>query len=156
MQCVPRFLSVLNLRMGGRLSPHDLSDLAQDVFVIVWRKLPDYAGEGSLESWVFRICLFEARNYLRRRSRQRGLNLEEIGEPATEAAAIDELSGVLARLERLKPEERQVVHAKHVDDLTFEQIAHQLGISINTAKSRYYRGLARLRPARGAAEERSE
>jgi len=51
----------------------------------------------------------------------------------------------LGRLGELPPEQRAVVHLKLWEGLTFEQIAEMLGISLNTAASRYRYGLDKLR-----------
>ena len=48
-------------------------------------------------------------------------------------------------LSMLSPGESEVIRLKHFAQMTFEEIAERLGISANTAKTRYYRGLERLR-----------
>jgi DNA-directed RNA polymerase specialized sigma24 family protein len=69
MQCVPLILAALNARRGRPFSAADTSDIAQDVFVLLWRKLGVYEGMSTLESWVFRFCHYEILNALRRRQR---------------------------------------------------------------------------------------
>ena len=54
----------------------------------------------------------------------------------------------------LGPPAEEVIRLRHFSDLTFAAIARRLGLSPNTAKSHYYRGLVRLRGRLGARGER--
>ena len=78
---------------------------------------------------------------------------EPILEPAADGAIDDDL---LRRIERalagLPPEQREVVHLKIYEGMTFHQIADTVGISLNTAASRYRYAMARLRRAFPAEE----
>ena len=56
-----------------------------------------------------------------------------------------DLEPVYAGLESLEEDEAAVVRLKHFEDLTFERLAEVLGIPTNTAKTRYYRGMRKLR-----------
>ena len=54
LQLVPRVLAALNQRRGGRLDAHELADLAQDVVLLVLRKLDTFFGAGSFDGWLYR------------------------------------------------------------------------------------------------------
>jgi RNA polymerase sigma-70 factor, ECF subfamily len=144
MQCVPRFLSVLNAR--GALDSQESGDLVQSVLASVWRRLPDFAGHSTLESWVYPFCVHELMNAYRRR-RRRPSRSDDVPEPPAppipDPAWFHE--DVHAALERLGAEEADIIRKKHFDELTFEEIARRLDISANTAKTRYYRALVKLR-----------
>lgn len=150
MQCVPLILASLNARRGRPFSPADTSDIAQDVYVLLWRKLEVYEGLSTLESWVFRFCHYEFLNALRRRQRAR--QSEPIEHEDAWTAEAPRPTGAIAYarlhdiLERLSPREADVIRAKHFDGLTFEEIGARLRIPPNTAKTHYYRGLERMRP----------
>ncbi len=157
MRCVPRILAAKNARSGRPLSHDDLADLAQEVFSIVWRKLSEFRGEARIEAWVYPFCQLQYMNALRRNTR-RPAPFEVDGEDAEPDAAgtavrgegpegLDPLDAthVHAALERLSEAEKEVIRMKQFDDLTFDEIAARTGISVNTAKTRYYRGLVRLR-----------
>ena len=77
------------------------------------------------------------------------LAVEERAEPVSEAPEreLDPLDSALvhAALARLSEAERGVIRLKQFEELTFDAIATRLGLSVNTAKTRYYRGLAHLR-----------
>ena len=150
MKCVPRILAVRNRRSGSAFDAEELEDVCQETLAAVWRKLPRYDGTAALETWVYRFCEFEFLHRLRKKGRGR-LVLEETleGTPfepfaAEEASPLDHEA--LARgMEGLEQQLSAVIQLKHYEDLTFEQIGERLALSVNTAKTRYYRGLRKLR-----------
>lgn len=156
MSCVPRMLARQNQRIGRALPPAELADLTQDVLVVIWKKLEGYEGRSSLETWAFRVCRLELMNGLRRTRRLPRSLGEGAGDDREEPAphSHGEAEAALAGLERLGPPGSDVIRLKHFDQLTFDQIAARLGISPNTAKTQYYRGLLRLREI--LSEERPE
>jgi RNA polymerase sigma-70 factor, ECF subfamily len=149
MQCVPLIVASLNARRGRPLHANDVNDLAQDVFVHLWKKLPTFGGHSSLESWAFRFCHYEFLNAVRRK--HRATSMVELGAGAPEPAESPSMAGPFeygrlhAILERLPSREAAVIRAKHFDGLTFEEIGVRLGTPSNTAKTNYYRGIERLR-----------
>ncbi|HKE01708.1 MAG TPA: sigma-70 family RNA polymerase sigma factor [Planctomycetota bacterium] len=152
MRCVPRFLAGSNAWLGRPLDPHDLQDLSQDAITAIWKKLPTFTGASTLETWVFGFCAHEVLKGAHRRRRRPSLATDwggdafpERAEPPAPLEDESALARVLRALEGTSPDEADVVRAKHFDGLTFEEIAARLGISPNTAKTRYYRGVARLR-----------
>jgi RNA polymerase sigma-70 factor, ECF subfamily len=155
MRCIPRILQVHNARAGQLLSADDLADAAQQVFARVWSKTAEFRGDASLESWVWPFCKHVFLSRLRERGRRAepvpvATALEGRAAPAPDAdaeLALEPLDAghVLAALRTLPEEEARAVELKQLEELTFEEIGARLSISPNTAKSRYYRGLAGLR-----------
>ena len=150
-RCIPRFCVALNEELGGELLDSDLADLAQDVLMLAWRKLATFNGESSLETWCYGITRFEIRNALRAHRRRKQGTTPELGslarvpDPRPERPwRFLEEDVIRDALQNPKPDEAEVVRSKHFDDLTFDEIGTRLGISPNTAKTRYYRGLLRL------------
>lgn len=154
MRCVPRLIAAQNARLGRPLDEHDLADLVQDTLVIVWTKLEHYAGRGSLETWVYRISRLELFNSMRRKKRGPRL-VDDLSTPAQDApdtptaADLEDHERLYRSLQRLRPVEAVIMRHKHFDQLTFEEIATTLAISTNTAKTRYYRALRKLRQLLG-------
>lgn len=150
MGCVPRMLAARNARLGNPLHPQDLPDLVQDTLVVVWRKLPEFEGRSSLETWIYRICCLELMNAVRRSRRpvHQAAGADEVidATPDPRATAIprDDDSHLHAAIDELHLDESEVIRMKHFQELTFAAIGERLGISVNTAKTRYYRGLRRL------------
>jgi len=153
---VPAILAVRNRRSGRPFPDDELADLAQDVVVIAWRRLPDFAGLSEIEGWAYGICTFEFKNALRRRSaaRSRRVELPEV-DPATAEDRSWQFEHVHSALARIREAEADVIRLRHFEGLQFAEISGALGISTNTAKARYYRGLDHLRPLL-AAERKVE
>lgn len=147
LACVPRILAALDRRLSCRLRPEELADLSQEVLVRVWGKLDAFAGRAALESWVHRFCFLELQSWLRRSRRLPRWELtEERPAPASDpepSPADFEL--LLRTLAQLRPPADAIVRLKHFEELTFEGIGERLGMSSNTVKTHYYRGLLVLR-----------
>ncbi|MEO6711553.1 MAG: RNA polymerase sigma factor [Planctomycetota bacterium] len=148
MRCVPLSLAAQNARLGRPLNEHDIEDVSQEVLVLIWNKLPSFAGLSTLETWVYRFTSFELMNAVRRkRTRQRVSELED--EPAVTPAAdsrmrLLEYEHLHRAIDRLDQVEADVIRLKHFPELTFEEIAARLSMPANTAKTKYYRGLEKL------------
>lgn len=155
MTCVLRMLRVQNRRLGGPLGADELTDLSQDVLVIVWRKLSLFEGRSTLETWIFRICRLELLNSVRRRHRLAEPvdevtpdQIPVVDEPDADAVMVDAEVAYHA-LNEIGPPPSEIILMKHFDQMTFAEIGSQLGLSANTTKSHYYRGLTRLREVLG-------
>jgi RNA polymerase sigma factor (sigma-70 family) len=158
LRCIARILRVLNLKHGRALLDDELADVAQDVLVIVWRKLPGYGGDVPLEGWVYGICGLELMNALRRKQRRRSevegavrAGAVPVERPEPDPWAFEDLH---AGLDRLAGESARVIRMKHFEDRTFEEIAAALDTSPNTIKARYYRGMMELRRILGSEGDR--
>lgn len=151
LENVPRLIAAANRRLARPLPPHELSDLSQDTIVMIWEKLETFEGRSTLEGWAWRFGLLELRNRVRavaRRRQRDGASLAdlELDPPAPKPEAMrfdpDELDRAL---DRLPADMAEVVRLKHDDGLMFKEIAARLRIPENTAKTRYYRALARMK-----------
>ena len=136
------------LRMVGH--PDDAFDLMQEVFMGVHRNLNTYRGDGAFPAWLFRIASFRCTDYLRRRRFTD--EFDERRAPAPESAGPQALTmathanqRITDALMTLPPDQRHVVELKFFQHFTFEDISSQLGISPNTAKTRLYSALRKLR-----------
>jgi len=142
-------LSHRNRTYGGPLDSQELEDVVQEILIAVWRKLEHFDGRGPIEVWVHRFCVLQFARALRDRGyAPRGgewpdSELERVLPQPSEPAPFD-LEALHLALETLDDDEAQIVRLKHFSELSFPEIAQNLRISQNTAKSRYYRGLRRL------------
>ncbi|MCC6782074.1 MAG: sigma-70 family RNA polymerase sigma factor [Planctomycetes bacterium] len=148
MSCIPRILDALAKRSAAFRSPEERRELAQEVFARVWAKLPGFVGHATLETWVYRFCALTLVERLRARRREPGDAHELLAALAADEprrlAAPDALR-VQAAVAGLDADEAAIVEARHFDGATFEEAAARLQISPNTAKTRYYRAIERLR-----------
>lgn len=136
------------IRMTG--NKDDALDLMQEVFVSVFRNLASYRGEGSFKGWLFRIAHYRCVEFYRRKRPTQGLDdsPEIISEQLCpeEQLSVDQGNQGLGEAMQLLPlAQKAVVELKFFGQFTFEEIAEQLGISTNTAKSRLYSALEKLK-----------
>ena len=153
------------LRVTG--NPHDAEEIVQDALVRAYRALATYEPERirelRLRPWLTTIVL----NLCRNRARTRHVPstplapLVEAGwEPAADAAsdpsgvalATAERERLAAHLAALPERYRVPVVLRHVDDLSYAELAEVLGRPEGTLKSQVHRGLAMLRAAMAGTE----
>jgi RNA polymerase sigma-70 factor (ECF subfamily) len=139
------------------VSMADAEDVVQDAFVRFWRRQRGLPGEplALLLTSVRRAALDIARSSSRRAAREEGAVQDDPGSgPLFEPLADgdDRRKAIESALGRLPPDQREVLALKIWGDLTFAQIAGQLGIPPNTAASRYRYALESLRRELTAAD----
>lgn len=140
----------------------DACDVTQEVFLKVFRSIGHFRAQSSLRTWIYRIAVNESHNrrrwLFRHRQNQVGLE-EEFEDSAPRERAIadsgrspfdrafDREKHVLIEeaLTRINPIFREVVVLRDLEDLSYEEIAEILQISIGTVKSRILRGRESLR-----------
>lgn len=143
------------LRLTGNSA--DAMDLVQEVFIGVFRNLHRFRGESKFSSWVFRIVHNKAVDSVRRwrppvqRSNfDRDDELDALparseDEPERSVAQAEHNADVRRLLSQLPIEQRLLIELKIFQSLTFEEIAELQGISDNTAKTRFYTALKKLK-----------
>src|SRR5215471_1286135 len=124
-------------------SAADAEDIVQDAFIKFWRRNHDIDNRGLLYAAVRSLAL----DFIRRDARREATALAEAEaaiEPHFELE--DDTQSTLAlAVESLPCDQREVIVLKIWNDLTFNEIADALGISQNTAASRYRYALSNLR-----------
>ncbi|MFT3711494.1 MAG: sigma-70 family RNA polymerase sigma factor [Archangium sp.] len=130
-------------RLGVREA--DLEDVAQEVFLVVHRKLTEFAGRSSVKTWVFGICLRVASAHRQRAHVKRETNLEEAGERANSGEhAVRTIALKQARvrldeiLEQLDEDKRTVFVLFELEQLSMPDIAELVGVPQQTAWARLY------------------
>lgn len=147
MRCIPRFLALANQRAASTIDAATLDDLAQEVFALVWKRLPDYRGEASLTTWVWQFCTRQFAACVRKaRGGHREVAIEsDLGELSFNDEEPRDHDALHRAVLDLEQSERVVVVARHFGDMTFQEIAVRFEASENTMKTRYYRAIDRLR-----------
>ena len=152
---------VYNLVCRLASDPSDGADIAQEVFLKVFRNIQSFRGGSSLKTWIYRIAVNEAYNHRRwfsRHQRQEVAFAPEEGtqnfadsladpgrSPFDQAADQETRTLVEAALEKLNPKFRAAVILRDIEDLSYEEIAVVLQVSLGTVKSRILRGREALR-----------
>ena len=136
------------VRMVGNRD--DAMDVMQDVFVSIYRNLSGFRGDAPFIAWMFRIVTYRCTDYLRKR-RIETTEYDEAKDSTDTASPVKQLqdaqdnADIMALMQRLPIDQRQVIELKFFQNFTFDEISTQLGISSNTAKSRLYAALKKMR-----------
>ncbi|HYQ14703.1 MAG TPA: RNA polymerase sigma factor [Polyangiaceae bacterium] len=139
----------------------DVDDVAQEVFVTVHRKLPEFEGRSKLRTWLYAICLRVASDHRRR--------AYMVHERVTDALPIDtgERTGsepdthvesrafVQKLLQSMDDDKREVLVLYEIEGLTMREVAEVVGCPLQTAYSRLHAGRELLRAAWQRAQEES-
>jgi RNA polymerase sigma-70 factor (ECF subfamily) len=135
-------------------------DLAQETFVRAYVKLDSFEGGSAFGTWLYAIALNQVRGEMRKRSalkRHDAASLDALrdagdadppdpGDGAAERVATKEqCARLLAEVDRLDPEHREVVVLRELQDLSYEEIAEATGVPVGTVRSRLFRARAELR-----------
>lgn len=135
-QAYHRPVYALCYRMLSRAA--DAEDATQAAFVGAFRSLPRFRGHSSLKTWLYKIAVNEALNLLRQR---RSAPVPYEADPPTRDTAPDivQRAAVQAVLGRMRPEQRLVLILFYWEDLSCEEIANVVDISVSAAKMRLKR-----------------
>ncbi len=127
-------------------SAADAEDVVQEAFVRFWRKQHSIENRGLLFATVRSIALDFIRRNIRRERREADAlrDAEQVVEPQFEESG-EAQQALVAAIRELPIEQREVLVMKIWNELTFAEIAAALGISQNTAASRYRYALGSLK-----------
>ena len=123
-------------------------DIAQEVWIQIFRALPSYRGDSQFSTWAHRIAVNRTLNALRRSRRLAAL---ETGvEEDTASVEMDTERGFIAAsidaaAAKLSPGARTVFVLHDVEGYTHEEIARELGITSGGSKSQLFKARAKLR-----------
>lgn len=131
-------------------SQEDAEEALQDAFLRAYRSLDRYQDQERFGAWLFRILVNRCRTAAgRRQTRERiivrheGLMLAAAAPPAADNEALrEELQQALGRL---PGEQREAFLLKHVEDLSYEEMAAMTGVGVSALKMRVKRACERLR-----------
>ncbi len=140
---------VFNHALRMTYSEADAFDLMQEIFLAVFRNLPGFRGDSQFRTWLYRISSNRAIDFLRKKKHPSSeQELDEIAgtEFPEDALHLNQQNKVIfAMMRKLPAEQRILIELKFFQQFTFEEMSVQLGISPNTAKTRLYNGLNKLK-----------
>lgn len=154
--------------------PAEVEDVAQEAFIKAYRALPSFRGESAFYTWLYRIGINTAKNYLvsqgRRAPTATGFDAEEaesfedadqlrdVNTP--EAAMLTKEIGqtVTAAMEALPEDLRTAITLREIEGLSYEEIAEVMNCPIGTVRSRIFRAreaiAEKLRPLLGTSKDK--
>ncbi|GGP27391.1 RNA polymerase sigma factor RpoE [Silvimonas amylolytica] len=155
-------------RLLSRLirDPHEIEDVTQEAFIKAYRALPSFRGESAFYTWLYRIAINTAKNYLAAMGRRPQLAADyedDEGETLDAAAQIPDYHTPDAELsnreivrtvnevvDTLPDELKTAITLREMDGLSYEDIATVMNCPIGTVRSRIFRAreaiAGKLRP----------
>ncbi len=150
----------------------EVDDIAQETFIKAYRALPNFRGDAAFYTWLYRIGVNTAKNYLVTRKKamptisdqafgdddepDERLVAQDISTPETELQSKQVAMAVNQAVEALPEELRTAITLREMEGLSYEEIAELMGCPIGTVRSRIFRAreaiAAKLRPMLGTSE----
>ena len=144
----PRLWSFTQRMMQS--APADAADLAQEIWVAIFRALPGLNDLTKFRPWAYRI----ARDRIYREYRRRKLPMASLAEGELEALpqeAPEESPAIAEELQQclalISPEQREALVLRFYEEMSYEEIAGVTGASVGTIRSRIHYGKLSLRTA---------
>lgn len=141
---------------------HEAEDVAQEVFISVFKHIEQFRGDAKFSTWIYRIATNHARNrikYLGRRQRKQHQDIEDtpegdvldnpLGEhvprPDRQVQAQQLELIIKEGLEALRPEHREIIVLRDIEALSYQEISEITGLAEGTVKSRLFRARVALK-----------
>ncbi|MEJ7599181.1 MAG: sigma-70 family RNA polymerase sigma factor [Kofleriaceae bacterium] len=130
----------------------DAEEVAQEVFVRVFRALASFRGDSALSTWIYRLTVNASLSHLARRGRRHEVGDDGLAEVAAPPIA-ERDSALAARIEaalaNLPPGYRAILVLHDVEGLSHEECAAILECRVGTCKSQLHKARARMRDLLG-------
>jgi RNA polymerase sigma factor (sigma-70 family) len=151
---------VFNTALGIVQNSEDAEDVAQEVFIQVYRSIDQFKGDARLSTWIYRITTTKALDHIRSRKRKKrfafitslfGPNDELIHEPVDfqhPGVALDrkEQAALLFQMIAQLPENQKVAFTLHkTEELSYQEIANVMQLSVSAVESLLFRARQNLR-----------
>lgn len=132
----------------------DVPDVAQEAFIKAYRALPNFRGESAFYTWLYRIAVNTAKNYLVSRGRKPpgtdidaqeaeflddGHGLKDIASPESQMLSDEIKATVLEAINALPDDLKQAITLRELDGMGYEEIAVTMDCPIGTVRSRIFR-----------------
>lgn len=139
----------------------DAEDVAQDVFVEVYRSLPEFRGEAQLSTWIYRIAVTKSLDLIRRQNRKKRFGIfhaplrmeatvEQVPAPRsfnpTARLEDHERSRILQQAVNSLPEnQKTAITLRKYEGVSYQEIADIMGTTVSSVESLIHRGMGNLR-----------
>jgi RNA polymerase sigma-70 factor (ECF subfamily) len=146
--------------------PAEVEDVTQEAFIKAYRALPAFRGDSAFYTWLYRIGINTAKNYLMALGRraptsteveaeeaegfEEGEQLRDINTPESVLLSNEIAETVNSTIEQLPEELRRAIQMREIEGMSYEDIAQAMDCPIGTVRSRIFRAreaiAERLRP----------
>lgn len=155
--------------------PAEVEDIAQETFIKAYRALPSFRGDSAFYTWLYRIGINTAKNFLVSQGRkvptiegnfdnedaenfEEAAKYKEVSTPESELMSKQVAQTVNKTLDSLPEELRTAIILREIEGLSYEDIASMMGCPIGTARSRIFRAreaiAEKLRPLLGTGKDK--
>lgn len=132
----------------------EVEDITQEVFIKAYRAIKGFRGDSAFYTWLYRIAINTAKNYLVSQSRrppnsdvdaqdaeliESGANLREIGTPESNVLTRELAKRVTHAVEQLPEDLRTAILLREIEGLSYDEIAAVMECPIGTVRSRIFR-----------------
>ncbi len=132
----------------------EIEDIVQEAFIKAYRALSRFRGDSAFYTWLYRIAINTAKNFLVSQGRrppgtdidagdaetyESGWGLREIGTPESDVLSRELADTVARALESLPPDLREAIVLRELEGLSYEEIATAMECPIGTVRSRIFR-----------------
>ena len=162
---------VMNILSRYVRDPSEVQDLAQETFIKAYRALPNFRGDSQFYTWVYRIAINTAKNYLTAKGRRPpasdidsqdaenysvGIALHENASPE-KLLMRDQLEKVIFdTIDELPDDLKTAITLREIEGMSYEDIADSMGCPVGTVRSRIFRAREtideKIRPLMGSKE----
>lgn len=153
--------------------PSEVEDVMQEAFIKAYRALPAFRGDSQFYTWLYRIGINTAKNYLAALGRraptsteveaeeaegyENGERLRDLNTPENLMLSKEIANTVNSTIEALPEELRTAIQLREMEGLSYEEIAEIMGCPIGTVRSRIFRAreaiAERIRPLIGTSKD---
>ncbi|NLZ36359.1 MAG: sigma-70 family RNA polymerase sigma factor [Clostridiales bacterium] len=147
---------IYNVVIGLVKNQYDAQDITQESFFKAYRSLGSFRGDSKFSSWLYRIAVNTAKDFIRSASRRRTLPLEPesddddlppmqikddspMSEPQEVLEAEERKNAVRKAISRLSDNHREIIIMRDIEGYSYEEIGEILNLELGTVKSRINR-----------------
>jgi RNA polymerase sigma-70 factor (ECF subfamily) len=154
--------------------PAEVEDVTQEAFIKAYRALPAFRGDSAFYTWLYRIGINTAKNYLMAMGRRaptsteveaeeaegfdEGEQLRDINTPESLLLSNEIAETVNSTIEKLPEELRKAIQMREIEGMSYEDIAQAMNCPIGTVRSRIFRAreaiAEQLRPLLGTSKDK--